>query len=300
LLSSDVQFSTMTMVASPTRPPGPSDGMGRLYRGDSSTVLVARRVPAGDVGDADDARPPGDRRRPRAADTPDFSQGLMSTDVRQARRPVDDTTSRVLAGRRSIGRVVTSHPQAQILASAREWRADVIVLGTRGLGRIEGFFLASVSLGVVRNAPCPVLVCRGIPRGVRRVTLALDGSDHARHECSWLTRLPLGPTVRIRIVGVVEPERAAFAQEHRERLEAELNRAARLIGARGITVEPIVATGVPATAILEQAERHDTDLLVVGARGAGAASRLFLGTGSESVIRRARSPVLVVRRERRP
>jgi nucleotide-binding universal stress UspA family protein len=41
---------------------------------------------------------------------------------------------------------------------AEEVTADVIVLGTRGRGRIKRALLGSVADYVVRNAACPVLV----------------------------------------------------------------------------------------------------------------------------------------------
>jgi nucleotide-binding universal stress UspA family protein len=231
--------------------------------------------------------------RPRPLGTPELDQGLMAMEVMQARRLADETASQVLTGRRSVGRVVRGDPTEQIIASASEWGADVIVLGARGLGVIKGFFLASVSLSVVRTAPCPVLVCKGTPRDVRVVTVALDGSEHARQALDWVARLPLAEAARIRLVGVVEHD-LSTAHERHEQLEAEVSRAARTLEARGVSVDTVVTAGSPAPRIVQEAELHGTDLLVVGARGAGVA-RLLLGSVSESVLRRARCPVLVVR-----
>lgn len=55
-------------------------------------------------------------------------------------------------------RVRTGDPAHEIVAEAREWGADLIVMGThgrRGLGRM---FLGSVAETVVRHAPCAALV----------------------------------------------------------------------------------------------------------------------------------------------
>lgn len=46
----------------------------------------------------------------------------------------------------------------QIVKMAREWPADLIVVGTRARGRIARTLLGSVADAVVRHAPCPVLV----------------------------------------------------------------------------------------------------------------------------------------------
>jgi nucleotide-binding universal stress UspA family protein len=51
-------------------------------------------------------------------------------------------------------------PKDIIVEVARKWRADVIVLGSHGYGRIRGILLGSVALGVLGDAPCSVLVAR--------------------------------------------------------------------------------------------------------------------------------------------
>jgi len=49
-------------------------------------------------------------------------------------------------------------PARSIVAFAREHDVDLIVLGSRGLGSIEGYLLGSVSHKVTGLAECPVLV----------------------------------------------------------------------------------------------------------------------------------------------
>lgn len=48
-------------------------------------------------------------------------------------------------------------PVAEIIHAARSWEADLIVMGTRGRGRLTQFLLGSVAEAVIREAPCPVL-----------------------------------------------------------------------------------------------------------------------------------------------
>ena len=52
------------------------------------------------------------------------------------------------------------HPVDRIVAVAEAEKADLIVMGSRGLGRFQRFFLGSVTDGVLRHAPCPVLIVR--------------------------------------------------------------------------------------------------------------------------------------------
>lgn len=55
--------------------------------------------------------------------------------------------------------VLTGPPDQQIVERAREWNADMIVVGSHGRG-FWGRLLGSVSNGVVHHAPCSVLVVR--------------------------------------------------------------------------------------------------------------------------------------------
>jgi nucleotide-binding universal stress UspA family protein len=54
-------------------------------------------------------------------------------------------------------------PAQRICEQARELKADLVVVGSRGLGAVERLLLGSVSTAVVKQAPCSVLVIRGGP-----------------------------------------------------------------------------------------------------------------------------------------
>ena len=51
-------------------------------------------------------------------------------------------------------------PAEEIIAFATEWGADLIVLGSRGHGRLAGLLLGSVAQKVLARAACPVLIMR--------------------------------------------------------------------------------------------------------------------------------------------
>jgi nucleotide-binding universal stress UspA family protein len=51
-------------------------------------------------------------------------------------------------------------PAREIIATAEDRNADLIVVGSRGHGRLAGLLLSSVAHKLVSHAPCPVLVVR--------------------------------------------------------------------------------------------------------------------------------------------
>lgn len=52
------------------------------------------------------------------------------------------------------------HTVHEIVRAAEEGGFNLIVMGARGISRIKEMILGSVSEGVIRNAPCPVLVTK--------------------------------------------------------------------------------------------------------------------------------------------
>lgn len=56
--------------------------------------------------------------------------------------------------------VVEGHPAEEILSMAKQWQADLILIGSHGRRGISRLLLGSVSMAVVSHAPCSVLVIR--------------------------------------------------------------------------------------------------------------------------------------------
>lgn len=66
---------------------------------------------------------------------------------------------------------------------------------------------------------------------------------------------------------------------------------------RGVEVVTAVVDGTPAREILDYADGHGVDLIVMGTRGRRGLDRYLLGSTTERVLRRASVPVLTVRYE---
>lgn len=65
------------------------------------------------------------------------------------------------AGARTISVVAeVGDPATRLVEAARVSKADMIVVGHRGHGRLAGLLIGSVAQKLVSHAPCPVLVVR--------------------------------------------------------------------------------------------------------------------------------------------
>jgi nucleotide-binding universal stress UspA family protein len=76
-------------------------------------------------------------------------------------------------------------------------------------------------------------------------------------------------------------------QQHRTEVD-------RFLAAAGISAEFAGAVGEPAERIVELADKHDADLIVVGTHEPGFLERLLGGSVSDSVAHRAHCDVLIV------
>lgn len=91
---------------------------------------------------------------------------------REARQDLEANGIRLVARAKEIGveasyLIWEGEPGESIVAAADAEGADLIVMGTRGLGKMGRLILGSVSDAVIRQGHCPVVVVRPQPDGVR-------------------------------------------------------------------------------------------------------------------------------------
>jgi nucleotide-binding universal stress UspA family protein len=72
-----------------------------------------------------------------------------------ARLEAEANGAKQISTRSSIGDAAE-----EIMAVAKDGRADLIVMGSRGHGRLAGLLLGSVAQKVLAHASCPVLIVR--------------------------------------------------------------------------------------------------------------------------------------------
>jgi nucleotide-binding universal stress UspA family protein len=103
---------------------------------------------------------------------------------------------------------------------------------------------------------------------------------------------------------VYHPERHGYLaryeelQEEAQRLLEEQVEQVKATGGKVAGVH--LGMGRPDEEIVGLAEEIDAGLIVVGSRGLGGVRRALMGSVSDSVVRHAHCPVMVVRPEKRP
>jgi nucleotide-binding universal stress UspA family protein len=202
--------------------------------------------------------------------------------------------------------LLRGRPADRVCDLARQLDASMIVVGSRGLGRLARVLVGSVSEGVVHDAPCPVLVCRGGQRAWPPVGVVVgdDGSPEAavalgtaaivaRAVGDRRLRLLWSQPVAERDAG--SPGDVRRIQDRRKTAEVRLRqRSERLAKDNDLDVRVEVGTGEAAATLIKAAnQQQGAALIAVGARGLGAVRRMALGSVSTKILRAAPGMVLI-------
>jgi len=217
------------------------------------------------------------------------------------------------SGRSVEGKVLRGRAASAIIDDAREFRADLVIAGSRGHGTIASLLLGSVSSEVVDHASCPVLVAR--TSTLSRVVFATDESPSGQAAEAVLAGWPIFGDLPIRVVSVadvIHPWTTGIAPTmYREALDAY---AADLRGAKqehqriatdaatrlqqgGREADSEMRAGDAAGEIIAVAEQQGADLIVLGSRGRSGLTRLLLGSVARNVLSGSTASVLIVREE---
>jgi nucleotide-binding universal stress UspA family protein len=146
-----------------------------------------------------------------------------------------------------------------------------------------------------------------MPPAFHHIDVAVDGSENAMHALDTAIDLALHYKATLTVVGIAplipvyvaptEPFTPGIVPpSDLPRYRGIVDAAVAKAKAAGVTtVSGVASEGVVADEILDQLEKHPTDLLVVGSRGLSTTKRIFLGSVSTAVVTHAPCPVLVVR-----
>jgi 3-phenylpropionate/trans-cinnamate dioxygenase ferredoxin reductase subunit len=216
---------------------------------------------------------------------------------RMNRRVAEDVIRRSLdaAARQKVaatGEIAQADPAEMIIDAAEQENADLIIVGNKGMGQATRFRLGSVPDRVAHYAPCDLLIVdttrsdrsRRADLGYKKLLAGTDGSPTASEAARKAFELAMLLRSTVTLVYVGDPVVGAITLEDTARGRPE-----------GVKVEPLVAKGEPAEALIQVAEAADIDLIVVGNKGMSGARRFLLGSVPNQVAHYAPTDVLIAK-----
>jgi nucleotide-binding universal stress UspA family protein len=230
--------------------------------------------------------------------------GHWDVEVRsEAQRLVDSAVGLLQAAGvladREILRADDDHVAEAIVAAAKHFGADLVVVGSRGVSDWQSMIKHTVSHRLLSELDCPLLIVRDRPatrRESQRVLLALAGGDEIAPSVHAAVAAASAPGSAVLIVHVAQTIIGSDGLVFDEvaETEATMSRATRLVAEAGIAAESLVAHRRPvAETVAETAESWNADMIVIGSIRMSDLGSLVLGTVSHHLLRTTGRPVLI-------
>jgi nucleotide-binding universal stress UspA family protein len=204
---------------------------------------------------------------------------------------------------------VLTGPASALIEAGED--ADLIVVGSRGLGGFSELSLGATSYRTAAHASTPVAVIRGgdettAVEASRAIVVGVDGSRASRRALRWALDEAERRAVDVTVVHTYEvstdlsqatvmsePQLERYRQRMHDDAVAVLDEAVEAVEMPGdVAVRRLVKRGWPAAVLLDEAGADR--LLVVGTRGRGALGRMVFGSVSHQCLHHATGPVVVV------
>ncbi|MBT2584016.1 universal stress protein [Planococcus sp. ISL-109] len=137
----------------------------------------------------------------------------------------------------------------------------------------------------------------------RNLLVAMDGSEHSKRAAEEAIKLVKEtPDAEVTIVYAIDYDKAekeiSKGQTNEQVATARREFLAPLedlFQREGITSKTVVLNGSPAPAIIDHANEHSYDAVVIGSRGLNPVQQFVLGSVSHKVVKRVKAPVLIVK-----
>jgi nucleotide-binding universal stress UspA family protein len=219
---------------------------------------------------------------------------------------VDEALTRIgLQSTEATALVRQGDTKQTVLTVADEIDADLIVMGSRGLGRLQSILANSASQYVFQLSTRPMLLVRDdlYVRAINRVLVTVDGTgvgdDAIRLACELVKDIPGGSLTGVHVSRQdITPSRGG-----RNPADEVLDRAVQRARSFGVTMQPQHRTGDVGRAVCTAVEETKADLVVIAsqdrrplvAKGLVDLDRLLGSSVSDYIRVHAQAPVLLVR-----
>lgn len=190
---------------------------------------------------------------------------------------------------RHSARVRLDAKHGQLAESLEQYasNAELVVIGKRGESAdFERLHLGASVERVIRTCQRPVLVASRTFRPVKRFIIAYDGGPSARKAIDYVSSSSLVRDLQCDLLTVGKPHGT---------IDAEMEEARKRLISSGIETTLHHLEGHAEEVISRFIEKHEIDLLIMGAYGHSRIRQLIVGSTTTAMVRTCRIPVLMFR-----
>lgn len=201
--------------------------------------------------------------------------------------------------------VLEGDPGIEIVAAAREWDADLVMIPTHGLSIFRRFILGSITAKILHDTECPVWTGAHLEDAppldeisFRKVLCAVDMGPQSEKAIRWAAGFAKEHSAELIVANVVPAAEGRPAKYFDRRFVLELSVQMReevrvFLEELGIEATIVIEGGDPAKTLSEIATSVQADQLVI-ARGVLPEGLGRLRTNAYAIIRSAPCPVVSV------
>ena len=168
-------------------------------------------------------------------------------------------------------------PSSQIAKKAKDWNADLVVVGSQGQTAGKLFSLGSVSLKIANEAPCSVRVVRGYSwkkGSPSRILIGLDGTHYSHRAVEEVARRMWMMGSEVRLVTAKDPETeqqkpSEETKKQNDWINSFVNRAEVTLKNTFLGLSRVVEEGDPKQIIIRAADEWGADCIFIGSNDKG-------------------------------
>jgi len=218
-------------------------------------------------------------------------------------RDAEAYLNRIAAGLRGKGAIVDTHvlrgrPAPTIVDMAVRGGFSLILMCSCGKSGIKRILMGSVAEEVLRRSPIPVFIVHPLARTtgkmrIKRIVVPLDGSHRSGSILPHVAPLAKATGAKLLFMTIVEPRsRHDYPVEVVAR---NVFREQKRLHNQGIQTELAIRYGDPVVEILSFGDVQNADMVALSTHGRTGLERALYGSVAESVLRKGRLPLLVLR-----
>ena len=198
-----------------------------------------------------------------------------------------------------------------ILQYAQANEVGLIVMSSHGRSGLNRWVYGSVAERVLSKAPCPVLITNARQEAwqpeIKKLLVPLDGSALAEEALVPAAEMVQALDAQLHLLRVTPSEHSRFETASMadvfsdielnevEEAEAYLEEKAAAFDGVDVHLAATVSDGSVAETIVNYAEAHDIDLIVMSSHGRTGLQKWVYGSVAEKVLRSACCATLIVR-----
>jgi len=196
--------------------------------------------------------------------------------------------------------ITEGNASKEIIRVSEEEGFDLVVMGKKGLSALEKIFIGSQANQVLRNSRVPLLLTKKKSEkpSFKKILVPTDFSDYEEIERDYAWKLAGELDAELMLLHVLELHDHEFSPRALEEMMdvvQEKLKARKEREAENIKISEDVTRAISAAlGIVDYAETHKYDLIVISTCGPGAVERFFLGSTTERVISHSSIPVFAL------